>query len=63
MTNDSVLADNVDIVDVENKLVLRMPCFVYSRVVGYLTPVSNWHPAKQQEFRDRVTYDVKERIG
>ena len=35
----------------------RVPCMVMSRVVGYLTPVSNWHRSKQQEFHDRVTFD------
>ena len=31
---------------------------VYSRVVGYFKPVSNWNPGKQQEFKERKTYDV-----
>ena len=30
---------------------------VYSRVVGYLRPVSQWNAGKQQEFKDRKTYD------
>ena len=29
---------------------------VYSRVVGYLRPVSMWNPGKVQEFNDRVNY-------
>ena len=29
---------------------------VYSRVVGYLRPVSHWNEAKQQEFAMRKTY-------
>lgn len=45
----------VTIADAEKRYV---PCAVYSRVVGYLTPVSNWHPAKQQEFADRTVYRV-----
>ncbi|HEY74490.1 MAG TPA: hypothetical protein G4N99_14620, partial [Thermoflexia bacterium] len=32
---------------------------VYSRIVGYLRPVQNWHQGKQQEFRERKTFDVK----
>jgi len=32
-------------------------CEVYSRVVGYLRPVSQWNAGKQQEFKDRKTYD------
>lgn len=31
---------------------------VYSRVVGYMRPVSNWNPGKQQEFRERVEYAI-----
>ena len=29
-------------------------CEVYSRVCGYLRPVSNWNDAKQAEFYDRT---------
>jgi len=29
---------------------------VYSRVVGFLTPVSNWNKGKQEEFKDRLEY-------
>ena len=38
----------------------KIPCRVFSRVVGYLTSVDTWHRAKQQEMRDRVPFDVKE---
>jgi ribonucleoside-triphosphate reductase len=37
---------------------IKMPCEVYSRVVGYLRPVRNWHEGKQQEFAERKTFDV-----
>ena len=30
---------------------------VFSRVCGYLRPVSNWNDAKQAEFSDRIMYD------
>ena len=33
------------------------PCEVYSRVVGYLRPVSQWNDAKQAEFKDRKVFD------
>lgn len=39
--------------------VKRQPCEVYSRVNGYLRPVSNWNDAKQSEWKDRVVYDLK----
>lgn len=34
----------------------RVPCEVYSRVVGYLRPVQNWNAGKQQEFRERQMF-------
>ena len=37
---------------------VRIPCEVYSRIVGYLRPVQNWHQGKQQEFRERKTFQV-----
>ena len=37
----------------------RTKCEVFSRVVGYLRPVAQWHEGKQAEFKDRKTYKVK----
>ncbi|MGD1993564.1 MAG: anaerobic ribonucleoside-triphosphate reductase [Anaerolineae bacterium] len=39
---------------------VKVPCEVYSRIVGYLRPVQNWHDGKRQEFKERVTYRVSE---
>ena len=36
----------------------RQPCEVYSRVVGWLTPVKNWNKGKRSEYKDRQTFDV-----
>jgi anaerobic ribonucleoside-triphosphate reductase len=36
-------------------------CEVYSRVVGYLRPVSQWNRGKQQEFDDRKTFDMMQK--
>ncbi len=36
----------------------KIRCEVYSRIVGYLRPVQNWHQGKQQEFKERVTFQV-----
>lgn len=41
---------------------LRVPCEVYSRIVGYLRPVQHWHAGKQQEFRERKTYRIPDEI-
>jgi len=35
----------------------RTPCEVYSRVVGYLRPVSQWNRGKKAEYHDRKTFD------
>ena len=37
----------------------KVPCEVYSRVVGYLRPLQNWNKGKRQEFDERQTYRVK----
>ncbi len=35
-------------------------CEVYARVVGYIRPVQQWHPGKQEEYHERVNYKIKE---
>ena len=37
----------------------RTRCEVYSRVVGYLRPVSQWNPGKEAEFYKRKEYRIK----
>jgi len=37
------------------------PVEVYSRIVGYMRPISTWNPGKQQEFEDRVDYTFDEK--
>lgn len=39
---------------------VRVPCEVYSRIVGYLRPVQAWNHGKRQEFGDRKTFDVSQ---
>ena len=41
----------------ENKII---PCEIYSRVVGYMRPVSQWNKGKQSEYADRVTLKIPE---
>jgi hypothetical protein len=36
---------------------VKTKCEVYSRVVGYIRPVSNWNDSKQAEFYDRKHFD------
>ena len=35
----------------------RIPCEVYSRVIGYLRPVQNWNKGMRQMERDRKYYN------
>lgn len=45
------------------KCVIEQKCEVYSRVVGYIRPVLNWHDGKKQEFKDRVTFNYNKGIN
>ena len=36
----------------------KKACEVYSRIVGYLRPVSQWNASKQAEFGDRKAFEV-----
>ena len=40
----------------------RVLCEVYSRIVGYFRPVRNWNKSKQQEFKDRKTFDFNKAL-
>ncbi len=36
----------------------RQRCEVYSRVVGYLSPIHRWNDGKKSEFTDRKVFKV-----
>jgi len=38
---------------------IKQPCEVYSRVVGYLRPVSQWNNGKQEEFKERKEFKIR----
>ena len=42
----------------EKRKLRKVKCLVFSRVVGFYTPVQNWNTGKQQEWKDRRTYDI-----
>lgn len=42
---------------VKNAPLKRTKCEVYSRIVGYLRPVSQWNDGKTAEFYKRKTYN------
>jgi len=46
------LTDKVSTIDG----IKRQACEVYSRVVGYLRPVSQWNKGKKAEYKDRKTF-------
>jgi len=41
------------------KCTIEQPCEVYSRIVGYLRPVQQWNKGKQQEFKNRLEFNIK----
>ncbi|MBN2039603.1 MAG: hypothetical protein JW864_06155 [Spirochaetes bacterium] len=41
----------------------KIPVEVYSRVVGYFRPVSQWNKGKRQEFKERHTFNPDEIIN
>jgi anaerobic ribonucleoside-triphosphate reductase len=36
----------------------KVPCEVYSRIVGYLRPLRNWNKGKRQEYVGRRPYKI-----
>jgi ribonucleoside-triphosphate reductase (formate) len=43
------------------KCVIEQKCEVYSRIVGYIRPVQQWHAGKVEEYKDRKEYVVVKR--
>jgi ribonucleoside-triphosphate reductase len=41
----------------------KQRCVVYSRVVGYLSPIRQWNKGKSEEWKDRQEYDVDVKEG
>jgi ribonucleoside-triphosphate reductase (formate) len=37
---------------------IEQPCEVYSRIVGYIRPIQQWHASKKEEFRQRKEFKV-----
>ena len=33
-------------------------CEVYSRIVGYLRPINQWHSSKQEEYKERKNFKI-----
>ncbi|MFA5878353.1 MAG: ribonucleoside triphosphate reductase [Candidatus Staskawiczbacteria bacterium] len=45
------------------KCIVKQPCEVYSRVVGYIRPVQQWHKGKKQEYQERKEYKVLKKVA
>lgn len=61
--NDEHSGHNVECIDNtyvchDCEKTLGRACEVYSRVVGYLRPVSGWNRGKKEEFKMRKTYSM-----
>ena len=44
----------------EEKEALRTECEVYSRIVGYIRPISQWNVGQKEVFKDRKMFEVAE---
>jgi len=38
----------------------KIPVEVYSRIVGYFSPVDQWNRGKQEEFKERKEFTISE---
>lgn len=38
---------------------MRTKCQIWSRIVGYLRPTSQWNEGKLSEFNDRIVFKTK----
>ncbi|HEB01380.1 MAG TPA: ribonucleoside triphosphate reductase [Candidatus Portnoybacteria bacterium] len=41
------------------KCVIKQPCEVYSRIVGYLRPIQQWNEGKKSEFGERKEFKIR----
>lgn len=54
LPNGDLVLDNGTIIEASR----RTRTEVYSRVVGYLRPVSQWNKGKKSEWKDRRDFEV-----
>ena len=41
----------------------KIPCLIFSRVVGYYSYVQGWNKGKQSEYSERKVFDTKQIIS
>ena len=60
ITNGIYEDSSGNLVDINGKVLVprekRVKTEVYSRIVGYLRPVSGWNKGKKAEFKDRAVF-------
>jgi len=56
----TIILDKIKKLEVELQNVRGTECEVYSRIVGYFQRKAGWNPGKLEEFKDRVTFDIKQ---
>ena len=59
LPDGSLMLENGTVIPVEK----RQPCEVFSRIVGYLRPITQWNKGKKAEWHDRVAFRVKIESG
>lgn len=42
----------------EGKEITRQVTEIYSRIVGYMSPLNRWNAGKKEEWKDRKTYKI-----
>ena len=40
----------------------KIPCEVYSRVVGYIRPINQWNKGKKEEWEQRQMLDLNKAL-
>ena len=50
--------EEFNVVEEGEAVEVKVPCEIYSRIVGYLRPVQAWNQGKQQEYEERQVFNV-----
>ncbi len=53
------ILERIEELENELKNVRGAECEIYSRIVGYFRPVKQWNNGKQEEFSQRVAFEVE----
>lgn len=56
---DKIMIICPDCYEIDKTLYNWNTCEVFARSVGYMRPLSSWHKAKRDEFKERKMFDIK----